>query len=477
MPRLNVLLLAAATLLVARTAPAATDEPLVERYLVEGKLAEGEKALLAALERDPKDSQARFGLGVTQFLRGIERMVQSFHRHGLRDVGGGMVPFLRLPVPANPDPEPIRYEDLRGVFAAWLEDMSRVEATLAKIDDPDVILPLHFGLIRLDLDGDGKSGEEETLWKIYARFNGVDVSNLPLADAAEKAKALVIHFDRGDVAWLRGYCHLLSAFAEVYLAHDGRELFNHSANLIFARPETPFPFLRRRGADRREFDSIEIVDMVATIHMIRLPVVEPKRMTSALEHLQAMIGLSRESWSFYKRESDDDNEWIPESEAEDGRAGCPGDGGNGQRVGGVPRRSRAPAGWQDARPVLARVRQTCRHQPETRLHRTQGPRPGPLGPGDRGSSLSRGGPDHQARGLAAAPAHLPGRVHRLRALVQLSGQESEGRRSHFEVHDHSSLPRGSGRSSWSDSSRIVADPLREGAGNTTCRGRPADEPR
>src|SRR4029079_3899882 len=34
-------------------------------------------------------------------------------------------------------------------------------------------------------------------------------------------------------------------------------------------------------------------------------------MASALEHLQAMIALSRESWTFYKRESDDENEWIP----------------------------------------------------------------------------------------------------------------------------------------------------------------------
>ena len=249
---------------------------------------------------------------MTQFLRGVERMVQSFHRYGLRDVGGGMVPFLRLPIPNNPDPEPIRYEDLRRIFADWLEDMSRAEATLAKVDDPDVTLPLHFGLIRLDLDGDGKAGEEETLWKIYSRFNRqVGQPEGGAGVNAEKARSFVIHFDRGDVAWLRGYCHLLSAFAEVYLAHDGRELFNHSANLIFARPETPFPFLRRRDAAPQEFDPIEIIDMVATIHMIRMPVVEPKRMASALEHLRAMIGLSRESWRFYKRESDDDNEWIP----------------------------------------------------------------------------------------------------------------------------------------------------------------------
>ena len=315
-------------------------------------------------------------------------MVQSFHRYGVRDVGGGMVPFLRLPVPANPDPDPIRYEDLRGIFTAWLEDMSRAEATLAKVDDPDVTLPLHFGLIRLDLDGDGKAGEEETLWRVYSRFNRQ--AGQPGGEAgvdAENSRSFLIRFDRGDVAWLRGYCHLLSAFAEVYLAHDGRDLFHHSANLIFARPETPFPFLRRRDAGPREFDSIEIIDVVATIHMIRMPVVEPKRMASALEHLRAMIGLSRESWRFYKRESDDDNEWIPNP-------------GQKTVVPGVRVTEEMVRGWEEfldeAEALLAGKtlvpfwRGTDRnvwHQPAACFHRTQGLRPGPLGPGHRGGSL------------------------------------------------------------------------------------------
>lgn len=318
MRRLVAPLLIAMLLLGARTARTASAEPLAEKYLLEGRLAAGEKALLAALERDPKDSRARFGLGSTQFLRGIERMAQSFHRHGLRDVGGGMVPFLRLPVPANPDPKPLRYEDLRSIFAAWVADVSRAEATLAQVDDPDVKLPLHFGLIWLDLDGDGKAGEDETLWKIYARFNRQ--AGRPGSDdrvSGAKAKDFVIAFDRGDVAWLRGYCHLLRALAEVYLAHDSRELFDHAAHLVFARPETPFDFLRSRGERvPRDFDYNEIVDLIATIHAIRLPISEPKRMGSALEHLEAMIALSRESWRFYEAEADDDNEWIPNPEQE-----------------------------------------------------------------------------------------------------------------------------------------------------------------
>jgi hypothetical protein len=315
---LGSLLVTSLVLLGARAGWAAVpDGPLAEGFLLDGKLAEGEAALAAALEKDPGDGQARFGLGATQFLRGVERMAQSLYRYGLRDPAGGMVPFLRLPVPMNPAPEAVRKEDLRGVLTAWVEDMTRAEATLAKVEDPEVKLPLHFARIRLDLDGDGQATEDERLWRVYARFNRQAGAgggrNDDDEDVDDGIKNLVIAFDRGDVAWLRGYCHLLTAMAEVILAHDGGELFDHTAHLAFARPETPFgDFLRsRREGEANRFDTFEIADLIAAVHLVRLPVVEPKRMATALGHLEAMIGLSRESWRFYEQETDDDHEWIP----------------------------------------------------------------------------------------------------------------------------------------------------------------------
>lgn len=304
MPRTFVSSIVTLMFLSAGVAPARA-QGVTEEYLLRGKLAEGEKALTELLAKNPKDAQARFGLGATQFVHAVERLVQSFQRYGMRDLGGGGLPFLRLPIPANPNPSPVRYEDIRAIFATFLADVTSAEATLALVDDPAVKLPLHFGLIRLDLDGDGTAGEDETLWKIYERL-------IPNGGASEaKAKAFVIAFDRGDVAWLRGYCHLLSAFAEFYLAHDGRELFEHSAHLIFARPQTPFPFLKPPADPRRQFDFNEIADLVATVHVLRMPVTEPKKMASALAHLEAVVKLSRESWKFYEAETDDDNEWIP----------------------------------------------------------------------------------------------------------------------------------------------------------------------
>jgi hypothetical protein len=286
---------------------AADGPPLAERYLVQGRLADGETALVAALKANPKDAQARFGLGTVQFLQAVERMVRSFHRFGLRpDPAGGNVPFARLPVPENKDPKPIHYADLRAIFRAWNDDLRKAEETLTALDDPGVKLPLHFGQIRLDLDGDGEASDDEVLWKLYARLNRQ--AQVTPAQAQE----FLITFDRGDVAWLRGYCHLLMAFGEFYLAHDGRELFDRTAHLFFARPETPFAFFRGGpAAGEGRPDVGRIADLIAVIHLLRLPVSEPTRLSAALDHLKAMLALSRESWKFYMAEDDDDHEWIP----------------------------------------------------------------------------------------------------------------------------------------------------------------------
>ncbi len=115
--RLCLATLLPVTAIISGSFAAAAQEPLVEKYFLEGKLADGEKALAEVLAAKPADAQARFGLGALEFVRAVERMVQTFHRYVLRSgAAGGMLPFARLPIPVNPAPEPIRYADLRALF-------------------------------------------------------------------------------------------------------------------------------------------------------------------------------------------------------------------------------------------------------------------------------------------------------------------------------------------------------------------------
>lgn len=48
--------------------PVAAAPPKIEKYLLEGRLAEGAVSLQATVDADPADALSRFGLGVTQFF-------------------------------------------------------------------------------------------------------------------------------------------------------------------------------------------------------------------------------------------------------------------------------------------------------------------------------------------------------------------------------------------------------------------------
>jgi hypothetical protein len=276
-------------------------EPLAEKYLLEGKLADGEKALQERLRKDPKDDQARFGLGMAQFLRAFEHAGASLYRYGLRTerAFGRQPPQVRELLPQNPKPEKLTYAAARQIVQTWVDDLAKAEATLAGVKDPGVKLPLHVGLIKIDPLGQGKPVNAAVL---LGRFE----AGIP----RETVEQFVIGFDRGDVCWLRGYCHFLAAWGELLLAVDGRELFDCTAHLFFEAVDSPYAFLQE-GRKLDELSAPVIADAIAFVHQLRLPVKEPARCKAALAHLEAMLAQAKEMWTFYLAETDDDHEWIP----------------------------------------------------------------------------------------------------------------------------------------------------------------------
>src|SRR5439155_11065312 len=137
---------------------AAAAPPLAENYLLDGKSAEGAKALQGRLKEDPKDDQARFGLGVLQFLQTFEHLGGSLYKYGLRTEKA----FVRHPpqakefLPQNPNPETLTYTGARQLVQTFIDDLAKAEATLAEVKDPAVKLTLHVGLIKIDPFGQGK---------------------------------------------------------------------------------------------------------------------------------------------------------------------------------------------------------------------------------------------------------------------------------------------------------------------------------
>jgi hypothetical protein len=80
------------------------EQPLAEKYLLEGQLTEGAATLTKRLQDHPLDDEARFGLGVTQFLQAFEHVGQSMYRYGLRSERSFIrpVPQIRELLPQNP---------------------------------------------------------------------------------------------------------------------------------------------------------------------------------------------------------------------------------------------------------------------------------------------------------------------------------------------------------------------------------------
>jgi hypothetical protein len=287
-----------------------TKGDIIAGYLEDGKLHEGIKALETALASDAKNDSLRFQLGIAQFFAALEKLEQDWHRLGLHDsLFGEMIPFLRLPVPHNVKPERVTNASGRKAIADFVARLGEVSETLAKVgDNAEVKVSLRPGIVRLDFDGDGRAAEDEVLWQVIARV-------IPGARfSGEEAKGFLVKLDLGDVRWLQGYCHLLSAIGEVVLAHDTEQLFLHTAPVFFADADTPFDFLKQRKPRGRGLlggNTDDILDGIAFIHLLSFPVKEPQRMASALHDLEEVTKLSRQSWKAILAETDDDHEWIP----------------------------------------------------------------------------------------------------------------------------------------------------------------------
>src|SRR5262245_3650732 len=262
--------------------------PLVEKYLHSGELAKGEQALEAALAAHPRDDQIRFGLGVLRFIRGVERFGQSLHEYGVKSESTDF-PFLRLPVPHNPEPASITYTAVRRIVDDFVRDLTAAEQTLAGITDDGVKLPLRLADIRLDLGGTGKPTDRflDVMKKIVRQQQ---------FDFLKGNPDFLVCFDRGDVAWLRAYCHLLTGMLDFYLAFDTEAIFNLSSDDVFAKPKPPPP-----PKEKRQWDEVLRVIVVK----------EPARLGRFRRHMIKVAELNRETWKYIRAETDDDHEWLP----------------------------------------------------------------------------------------------------------------------------------------------------------------------
>ena len=294
-------------------------------YLYSGKLAEGETALLAKLESNP-DDETRFGLGVIQFGRALEHLLQGLNEHGFlteRTFGPVIPSGLRELFPDNANAKPFSDDVFRQMLKTWIADVTKAEKTLAEITSLDVKLRLKPALIQINPAGNGMPVSAAELLELMFPAKQADQGAAPgeLAmmfpeESRDRVVRLSLTLDRGDVHWLRGYLHLQAALAEGLLALDFREAIEVGAHRLFEKVETPYTWLltenRKIPENIGPESALPILDILAGVtQCLDIAVVEPDRCKSMLHHLQDAIDNGREMWTYILAETDDDQEWIP----------------------------------------------------------------------------------------------------------------------------------------------------------------------
>lgn len=295
-------------MLCAALQPYAIAAPSIDEQLQGGQLADAQRVLSDHLSSNSDDDLARFQLGTVQLLQAIQQLAQDGSRYGTLN-RAMMIPFVRVSAfdSTGEEPEQVQYEDLRQMIARFQKSVARAEETLQSITSTDLYWPLDMNRVSLDLNGDGEYKANERLENLFRLVAGRGAAALP--------GPIKVGFDSADVYWLRGYCHVLMALADMTLAYDHQRLFELTAHVFFADPDTKFvrsrdPELLNSQRQRRGFWE-DLPDLIAAIHLCDFKLREPRRLADAREHLLTMVELSRENWKLISQETDDRNELIP----------------------------------------------------------------------------------------------------------------------------------------------------------------------
>lgn len=299
-------------LLIAALNPVAAETPaeLLRRELSSGRTAVAIAQIKPLADASP---DARMALGFAQFVRATERLAEGLFRFGLKAPRNPFLPIVRLPIPTNPQPEPVDYTKLRAIYQEFLDDLSIARATLiafaASSGSGQSKLVLDLNAIRLNMSSDTARPIALELRAVAAAFNAVRVP-AGAVRPQDTAEPWEVAFDRADALWLAGYSHVVSALFEFVMAHDWQKTFDATAPLFFA------------GAPQNKnfapFDPMAIValdggfaDQIALLHLIQWPAGHKGRMSRVRQHLKSTIALSRETWAAVLAETDDDREWLP----------------------------------------------------------------------------------------------------------------------------------------------------------------------
>lgn len=319
---------AMATLMLPGAAMASDVGDELAQRLYDGTLADAREAAIERCEQLNPD--ACFAAGLTDLIGGIEGLSQSLYRHGATSPGTPAAAMLlgmgldggTMPMPANPDPEPLSYEQLRTILGDFVAAMDSARSYFELGDHGDFVVPIDPLRVRIDLDGDGVAAAEETLGAVLGavgEFADIPAPDGPPPGGKSKDKRAdtplpdtSIGFDAADTIWFAGYSQVVVAPVDLLLAHDFSEFFNAYLHRVFPQAGLPMQEHSRGSTLFMDPDSDAfIADIIAAIHTADFPVTDKERLAGVLERLKSITALSRQNWELILAETDDNRELVP----------------------------------------------------------------------------------------------------------------------------------------------------------------------
>jgi hypothetical protein len=317
-----------ATLMLPGAAMASEAGDMLAQRLYDGTLAEARDATITQCEQ--LHSDACFAAGLTELIGGMEALSQALYRHGATTPGTPAAAMLlgmgldggSAPVPANPDPEPLSYDQLRSILGDYVAAMDSAHDYFDKGGLGPYVVTIDPLRVRVDLDGDGTASAEETLGNMLGavgEFADIPAPDGPPPGGKSKTKSdeppapdSSIGFDSSDAVWFAGYTQVAAAPVDLLLAHDFSEFFHAYMHRVF--PEAGLPMQDYSAGSTLFMDPDSdafIADIVAAIHTADFPVTDSARLAGVLGRLKAITALSRRNWELILAETDDNRELVP----------------------------------------------------------------------------------------------------------------------------------------------------------------------
>lgn len=265
---------------------------------------------LARLKAQPEPAlEDIFAIGGLHFLGAVERALQLQWRTGADQVAGNAgdtlgLPFLRLPVPPNPAPEPFQGALITQLFSDIDADMAAARTALAILPEGEEFgVELSFSDLWFDINLNGTRDPEEGALTIL----GPQLLGWQWQTPDPAAPPLTIRFDAADAAWLTAYTHVMSGVANTILAYDPAASIDR---VIAARAALN---VAQPSPDDFNLDASfgQFLDAFAMLEGAVNQQPDAARAKAAKDHFLAMITENRRFWTLVALEADNDREWVP----------------------------------------------------------------------------------------------------------------------------------------------------------------------